>query len=178
MSSSALHWWYGGQRPKQPYSARLVRIGLFADGVHAALPGRRCLPRSALAQALRPGWPPRALSEVRAGAQVPPHQDPRLVHVRLRRAPHPPDEGHDLREVHDVAAAVVLRRLSDDEYAVRHLRKAARARDRRPLRDCPPDDEEDPHGADEGRWRAATRRCRDRRDLDRWAPTQTARHQI
>jgi hypothetical protein len=99
--------------PQQPGAAALVRRRLLADGVHAGVSGRCRLPGPALARSLRPRRPPRPLSALRARAQVPPDQDPRLLHLRHLRAARPPAEGHHLRAVLDLAAPLVLRDVSD-----------------------------------------------------------------
>ena len=110
---------------------------------------------------------------------VPPDQDAGVVHLRLLRPTRPPDEGDDLREVHHVAAPVVLRDVPHGEHSLRYLREAARARAWRDVQDGAAHDQQDSLRADERRGRRpAVRRGRSGRNLlGRQAP-RTSMHAV
>ena len=62
---------------------------------------------------------------MRARAQVPSCLDARLLRLRFVRLADLPDEGNDLREVHDLATALVLRHVPHGQHSLRDLRQAA-----------------------------------------------------
>src|SRR5215211_4249866 len=145
--------WYASGEPQAAQASRVFRVALLAGRVHDRVSGRRSVPGRALARAVLARWGARLLPfpvvSARTDVQAVFHNPAApVVDVYGLREPSAPDRGDDFPQVVHIAAPVVLRHVPDDEYTLRNLCEAGRARDRRELQDRCADDAPDPYPDD------------------------------